>query len=376
MEKYKSSGEKITDELRERAVNEALAEYFIEKIQKGHFDQYPTLKFFRDLQLTKEDLRLLLKFLAYVFVKGQPFKKGLILVGPKDSGKTTLINDLLGSVYRGGEEFKFVTAVSFESMAENKKERLPLLKCFILFESEVQWKRNPAKFLMEVIGDDEVYFEVKYKRKGFSKKVPAKVVIYGNRLPQVDLEGLDEDAWYSRWILLKFHREFPRNEKFKSKLVEDVEGRSILFSVLLSVFREIVLAEGFEEQSLEYIKSEWMKYSNPIEVFISKYIEEDETAKVLKKDIYEKFLEFLKENKISIAYSQREFNYKFQQSLMKLGIMVKTSRTDFSYYDALKEKYGAKPYVWEGITCKGVPTVKELIEKVKSKEFFNDLLLD
>ena len=221
---------------------------------------------------------------------------------------------------------------------------------------------------MQIIGDDLIPFEVKFVKKGFSSKVPAKVVIFGNRLPKADITGFDEEAWFSRWIIIKFHKQFPRNEEFKKRINDDIEGRSILLSFLLEPFRSLLEDERFEEeQSYEYIKSEWLKFADPVAAFIDEYVEEEEYAEVFKNDVYEKFNQFLTENRISYSGSYNKFVKDFNETLRKRGINFRESyKRNWEY---CRERYGKYPKTWVGIKVKDVPTVDEVKEMCMQQMF-------
>ena len=329
---------------------------------QGDFNEYPTFRYLYNLELPKEDLKKLLKFMAYIFEYDQSWQCALCIVGPGSSGKSTFENIL--KIVLGDR----VESVSFKRLESNVHESSKLEDKMVLIvaEPEEEWKGTGIDWFKRITGGDLVDINHKFG-KIYSKMLPGKILMICNELPRISFKTqYSEAAFFRRWVIIKFHKQFEVNPEFEKELKNDEDGRSKLFSALLRIVLPVVREEGFNIDWKEN-RDIWSLYTDPILYFVTHYVTEEQGCEVFKWHVYKRFQEFLAEHGIGYSIEYDWFNRFFKKYMTMLQISFDESykvNSDFRYGKELSQK----PKTWVNIKVDGVPSVEEVKERVMIKD--------
>lgn len=225
------------------------------------------------------DLENLKRFLGYLLVPGQPLKKYMILVGPPDSGKTTLLFSLLREQVLGREQ---VSTVPLTTLTTQRFAPIRLLGKLANFASESpDLKKGPdVERLKQITGGDAILVEEKNK-PSFSAKINAKLIFAVNKIPKL---SRDPAVW-SRTLIVRFPNRFPRDPHFAERL------KKLAPAMLKAMvqWRKKVLAKGFVEKDLRETRVNALLYSDPVAAFALDALEEDPGNNIPLVDVYRAF---------------------------------------------------------------------------------------
>lgn len=153
-----------------------------------------------------ETVAFLLAWIGYCLVPEAPYKKALLLVGPTDSGKSTLLTlmeNLLGH--------DNVSHASLQVIAENAFAGADLHGKLANIAADLDAKapKSAGVFKQLVGGTDTIRVEKKY-RDAFSFRPFAKLMFSANEPPGTSDQS---DAFYGRWFILPMGRQKRGSDK-------------------------------------------------------------------------------------------------------------------------------------------------------------------
>ena len=224
------------------------------------------LTFLSSLTSKNEDFITLLESLAYIFVPKYPIRKAFMLVGEGRNGKSTflsLIEKLLGR-----------DLISFE--------KLDVLCRDANYISNIAGKFAntgfdlPKKGLPDVANFkslttyDYVSGHKKYVQEAFEFQSRAKLFFATNQIPQVDE---DTDAFFSRWVIIKFEKQFEDNPKILEQISNNEELAG-LFNLLIPIIKKLQEQYKFTfAESIDQTRTTYLKSASPIKLFAEDMLE-------------------------------------------------------------------------------------------------------
>ena len=240
--------------------------------------------FFKKTQLPKEDIMMLLKYMAYTLTLAAGLKTFMVLLGRSNTGKSVLIRffeTLVGKVN-----------VSSLSMHELNMRFYPAQLYNRVLNSCADNGSMPLSSienLKKITGGDQIMHEKKGKEPFFF--VPfCKLIFSFNQLP-LQLEE-KSDAFYKRMRILFMNNELFLNDEYVNDLCSE-EGVSEVIPYLLSLLP--VASIPRTSTSNRYVEA-LRQDSDSIHAFIAKHCDLGPSLTVGKDALYEAYCRFCMDN--------------------------------------------------------------------------------
>lgn len=241
------------------------------------------LDFLAEITDNPHDYITLIESLAYLFVPGYPIRKAFMLVGEGRNGKSTFLSLIEKILNRDNVSF----------------EKLDMLCRDANYVSNIAGKFAntgydlPKKALTDVAvfksltTYDFITGHKKYVQEGFEFQSRAKLFFATNQIPYADE---DTDAFFSRWIIIKFNKQFADNPHILEDISTETEIAG-LFNLLIPVVKKLTTQYKFTyAEEVDKVRTTYLKSANPIKLFAEDcLINEGSEAKTL---IYAKYTDY------------------------------------------------------------------------------------
>jgi len=241
-------------------------------------------KFLKSL-VNEEDLEILYEIPASCLVRVH-FPYAYFLYGTGSNGKSTYLNLITNLL---GEEN--VSNVSLQDLSSPNTKRFrtaaligKLANIFPDLPSTQLWSTDTFKALT---GDDYITVEKKFKEP-FSFKNTARLIFSANEFPRTKDES---DAFWRRWIIVKFPNKFRNNPKFLEKLTTDEEKSAFLDEILKRLPRILECNPTINANA----RSEWIRNTDSVRAFLEDRVVEDKNSYVVKSELYNAYVEYCNE---------------------------------------------------------------------------------
>lgn len=216
---------------------------------------------------------------AILSALGNVFKIAYFLKGPADSGKSTYLN-MLQERFFGTDT---CSNVSLQDLLFSAF-RLPELEgkiANIYADLSDQKVRDIGKF-KALTGGDWITAERKHQNP-FKFKNQALFIFSANKFPKIEV---NDQAFWSRWVPVKFGNEFNRDPTFEDKVFTPVFMEGLLNLVLGKI--PAILKDGIVTN--ESIMDEWLSDSNNTHRFIKEELEKCTGALLVKDNLYQTYI--------------------------------------------------------------------------------------
>lgn len=249
--------------------------------------------FFEDI-LPLDYIPVLQQFFGDCLLTDYRYKKAVLCAGPKNTGKSTLLNLLKKFL---GEQN--ISHVSLYNLCMDKYATAELYKkranIYAQIEAVTLTKIN--MFLM-LTGMDAVRAREIYKAAFYFVNF-AKLIFSCNNIPSIELSKAITDAYYIRWIVFPFTQVFEnevRDVNILDKLTSDEEEMSGLLNWALEGLNSLEKNNGYlEVMDINETKEFMEKGTNPIREFVDAYITKSSGRECVS-DVYKCYIGFCKEN--------------------------------------------------------------------------------
>lgn len=277
--------------------------------------------FFRKTKLSKEDIMMILKYMAYCMTTDYGLKCFMVLVGQSNTGKSVLIRffeNLIGSQNTSSLSMHDLNMRFYPSQLYNKllnscadNKTLPL---------------NSIENLKKITGGDQIMHEKKGKEPFFFTPF-AKLLFSFNQLP-LQLEE-KSNAFYKRMRVLFMNTELFLNNEYVDDLCsnESIE-ETIPYLLKLLPLSEIPRTE-ISDKCVEMLRID----SDSIHDFIVNRCVEDENESVAKDDFYQNYIEYCSERG-----REAHRKHSFMRNMRSLG------------YSEIRNEN--RKYCWKGLRMK------------------------
>lgn len=277
--------------------------------------------FFRKTKLPKEDVMMILKYMAYCMTTDYGLKCFMVLVGQSNTGKSVLIRffeNLIGSQNTSSLSMHDLNMRFYPSQLYNKllnscadNKTLPL---------------NSIENLKKITGGDQIMHEKKGKEPFFFTPF-AKLLFSFNQLP-LQLEE-KSNAFYKRMRVLFMNTELFLNNKYVDDLCSDESiEETIPYLLKLLPLSEIPRTE-VSDKCVEMLRID----SDSIHDFIVNRCVEDENESVAKDDFYQNYIEYCSERG-----REAHRKHSFMRNMRSLG------------YSEIRNEN--RKYCWKGLRMK------------------------
>ena len=296
-------------------------------------------KFFDDC-IGNELKPILYDLAAYCLFRRQSYQKLFFIYGSEETGKSTY-NELLRR-FLGKDN---VSSISPHDITDNKFALGIMWDKSANISSDLSYDslRNVNK-LKELTGEDTITVERKYK-EGFPCKIYAKQIYSTNQLPNVQDKT---KAWYRRVYPVKFGNNISKDQKdpfLMDKLTSEEELTGFAWQCVKQLIklknRKFVFTFDVDKDKVAELYED---EANPINKFIREFTEQDSEGHIFKYEFKEKFLAWLKDNKLRI-WTDTEIG------LFMKSLGIEDGKRNFYGGDSIEPKrYNA----WLNIKFKGM----------------------
>lgn len=256
-------------------------------------------KFIKFLEETlyPEHMDLIQEWFGFQFY-GQYFKKiAVILHGPPDTSKTTLLNVMTKVI---GE--KNISGLSLQKIADARPMAIFFLynKCSNIYDDLAATCLNDEGGFKMACGGGYLTAEEKFGDQ-FQFKTYAKQTYAGNEIPLAHVTN--EEAYYGRIIPIPFHNIIKKEDQddfIIDKLTTPEELSGILNWALEGLSRLLKTKNFSYDKSWEEVKEIMQKSSVPLSAFVQDCMQYTPNERIKKFDLYEMYCYYCKKNKLDI----------------------------------------------------------------------------
>jgi hypothetical protein len=234
-----------------------------------------------------DDIKYLIQLPALALIQswGYDFKQAYLFEGPKNAGKTTYFNLIDGVI---GEENR--ATITLQSLVFNRFSAAGLVgKLMNVVDELPSVTLSNLDSFKNMIGGHAVWVEKK-GQDGYSAHLRAVHCFNCNKPPACKIS--DDDAWWDRWVYVRFPNMFPSDPKWKTEFLND-ETRSAFFNLVLEKTIEIMRDGGkAARMDPEDVKQIWMASADILLKFLEEETVRDPEGEILKEDFYTKLVKY------------------------------------------------------------------------------------
>ena len=233
--------------------------------------------------LYEEDVPVMQEWLGFCLYRNYFLKKGMILVGVGDTGKTTALNLIIKFIGS-----KNMSGISLQDISGDKFSTVSLYgKHINVYDDLSSTDLQEVGTFKMVTGNGWISGEQKFCDK-FSFRNFAKLMFATNKIPKIKNND-DDTAYYKRWIVLRFDNVFDKtNKKTNKNLINEIvteDEMSGLFNWAVEGLRRILKNQDFSLNSdLKDIKYLMERNSSDIAKFVHDCCEKGNSDDWISKD--------------------------------------------------------------------------------------------
>ena len=244
-------------------------------------------KFHREITGSKEDVQILEEVIGFCLYREYFIAMALMLVGEGSNGKSTWLN--LVKTFLG---FENVSSRGLQELEENRFAKADLHHKLANIYADLPDKalQRTGTFKM-LTGRDPITAERKFQNS-FQFVNYAKLLFSANKVPEA---YDDTDAFFRRWIIIKFPNQFvgdKEDSNILKKLTTEEELSGLLNKALKALKRLLKKGRFSYSKTIEEIREDYIRKSSPISAFIMDCLELDSDAFIVKKELYSLFAEY------------------------------------------------------------------------------------
>jgi putative DNA primase/helicase len=246
--------------------------------------------------LEETDISTIVEWFGFCLLRAYPIKKSLILVGEKDTGKTTLLNVLKNFI--GSEN---TCGVALQNLSD-RFATLPLFRKHLNLVDDLSYQvvKEMGMFKM-LCGNSSIPSEKKFGEH-FIFENYAKLTYSCNKIPQPLSRDVDDAAYFSRWVVIKFDRQIDpkrQDKELVGKLTTPEELSGILNLALIGINRLFAKGDFTYQANPEEIREEMLK-SDPLGAFAYDCLEENPDEWVSKEEMHNAFTQYAQKKKMPV----------------------------------------------------------------------------
>lgn len=254
--------------------------------------------FLREVVPAKQERHTLQEYAGYCMMHwAMPLHKGMFIVGPTASGKSTflkVLRALLGSV----------ASVSPHELVNGRFGAIELEDAWANIRTDIASEilQNIGKF-KEILAGEPIHAERK-NEQGYQIHPTAKHLYSANRLPDV---SIDDDAFFRRILLVSFPKTIPREDRdpeLSERLIDELDG-VLLWAV--EGLQRLMRNEQFTWDPVpEVTRRRWEEHSSSIGRFKAAALDVsgDSQDVEAKKDVYTAYTNFCQKRGLSTETQQ------------------------------------------------------------------------
>lgn len=255
----------------------------------------PTIKKFIGEICYPEDVPIIQEWFGFCLFRKYFIKKGIILFGDKNTGKTVLMNLLIKFI---GE--MNVSGISLQRIASKDKFALASLnnKYVNAYDDLSANDLNDAGGFKIATGGGYVTAEHKFG-DSFQFMTFAKNIFATNKIPNV--KEINDDAYYERWIPIPLDNQIPDKEQDKfilEKLTTKEELSGLLNWALEGLDRLLKNNKFSYNKNSEEIKMLMLRQNNPLVAFAEEVLKQEDGNRISKDQMYQVYSKWCEMKKV------------------------------------------------------------------------------
>ena len=260
---------------------------YIQTIQIPHevgdfvpFEQTKLYKFFQLTQLSKEDINMILTYMAYCLTLDYGLKTFMILYGQSNTGKSVLIRFIENLVGKQN-----TSALSMHELSQRFYPAQLYGKLLNSCADNGSLPLSSIENLKKITGGDQIMHEKKGKEPFFF--VPfSKLLFSFNQLP-LQLEE-KSNAFYKRMRILHMNNELFLNNEYVNDLCSNESIEQVIPYLLSLLPVQSIPRTAKSNKFVEALRQD----SDSIHAFVSKHCVVEEGSSVTKSQLYQAYTEF------------------------------------------------------------------------------------
>ena len=265
----------------------------------------PTIKNFLNSIVQDGYIDVLQEWFGFLLYRDYFIKKATIIVGPGNTGKTTLLN--LVESFIGKENS---SGISLQKLAGDKFAGANLYQKYANVFDDMSAKdiTDSASFKMAT-GKSSITGEFKFGSQ-FKFTNYAKMIFSCNSIPGTEKMG--DPAYSARWIVLNLTKEISNPDPSLEAKLTTPEELSGLFNYALEGLERLITNGRFSYNFEPHeIKNQMLRSGSPIAKFVYDCLEEELDAWISKDDLYNEFIKFANKNQMQ-SMTKDDFGKKLQ----------------------------------------------------------------
>lgn len=268
----------------------------------------PKFKEYLNNNLPNENEQILLQeLLGTALVNKKLHKKGGMIVGPTDSGKSTLLNIIKGVFGKDN-----ISDQTPHALAHERWAKAEIFGKYMNMSHEVDGSQIKRLDLLKKIMAGDMISAEKKGRDPFSFNPTCEHIYATNVTPNAKRK---DDAFWNRWIIL----EMPYTVK-KENQIEGLDNQ-IINEESSGILNWII--EGYKkfkengnkfsvDISWEETRNKWLNWGDSIERFIQNCLEKSSGNKISSEEIYDKYVEYCSQHDLD-QESQINFTKRLKE---------------------------------------------------------------
>jgi len=251
---------------------------------------------------------VLQEFIGYCLLSDCRFEKALAIVGREGTGKSTFLEAIWNAF---GKEN--VSNFSIQQLETERFTRVELLGKFVNIYNDLPYETiEDSAIFKQLCSGDPIGVEKKFHQP-FQAKLHTKMIFAANQLPKPrDWSG----AFFRRWIIVEVNSAEGRQTDplMKEKLKSEEVAEAILAWAVEGLQRLLKNNKFSYDYTVEEVAEKYESMADSVAWFVNENIEMSPDGKIPKDELYQRYLEFCKENG-AIPVGKIEFGRKLKAKI-------------------------------------------------------------
>lgn len=235
-----------------------------------------------------EDIDTIQEMIGYLLLRDYRFKKAMLLLGEKDSGKTKFLNLIVSLIGKNNISGESLQRIAFDRFASAS-----LYGKYLNLYDDLDFRdiSNNGAFKM-LTGNSLISAEYKFRDR-FSFYNFAKLIFSANKIPNT--KDVDDDAYYERWLVIRCDANFSGNNRdpdILEKITTEEELSGLLNWSLIGLERLLVNGEFSYKMKIEEIKMIMMSSGSSIASFVQDELVQKDDGCITKEELFKAYSEY------------------------------------------------------------------------------------
>jgi len=240
-------------------------------------------KFFSDV-LYDNDIAIIQEFFGFCLYRNYFIKKALLIVGEKNGGKTQMMNLL--TTFLGKEN---ISGENLQNLSSNRFSVISLFNKMANIYDDLDFVDVSKNGIFKMATGNSMLTGERKFCDSFQFINYAKIIYTANKIPNP--KDLDDDAYYSRWIILRFDETFDE-DNLKSdpfildKLTTPTELSGLLNYALEGLNRLLEKQKFSFDKSPDEVKKIMERSGNSLAGFVFDELKQADDETITKDELY------------------------------------------------------------------------------------------